>query len=172
MKQMYVTPNDVQFSNITITDLKKGLVEITIKTKKPSGKRWLNKRIINCTMSPDLREWFFSFSNAIVKDIHGNTYSDPSNKMTGFQKYLVRKDITFKRGILKELSFQSNNLSEDYYENPFKVIQYDDGHNSLTLVNQRPRKLIDGKYITPDKKFYSRQSYRRLVLQSEMLTKA
>lgn len=169
MKQMFTTSNDVQFSNITITDLKKGTVEVTIKTKKPSGKRWLKKRVVTCTISPDLREWLFQYGTAIAKDHLGNIYSDPDNKMTGFQKYLVRKNIPFKRGILKELVFESNNLSEDYYENPFKVIQYDDGHNSLTLVNQRPRKLINGKYVIPEKRFYAKASYRRWVLQSEML---
>ena len=60
--------------------------------------------------------------------------------------------------------FESNNLSEVYAENPFKLLRYDDGAYSITLVHIKSKvKNEQGKWEYQKYKYYSKHCFRRLV---------
>lgn len=165
MEAKFQIPNvDVKYSNIII-DHKTKKATIEVRTRKAGGKRWSKANIIECYVTQATLDWFLNKFN----DKDGNT-------TTAFKLYLKKRGITFKPGILRTLSFESYNMSEDYAENPFKLVLYNNSDiHTLTLVNKRPRELnADGKYVVKTyinhegqtrESFYSKKAFRRLVIQ-------
>jgi len=146
-----IPTSDVKYSNITITSIENRTATITVQTRKANSKtgRWSKPKTIDVRLSNEISKWLFERHH---------------DGKTGFQKFLDKKEIPFKRGILQQLDFISNNLSEDYYENPFKIIEYPN-YTQLTLTHRRPMiKNAQGKYVYPEKPFYKRESYRRYVI--------
>lgn len=152
MATMQIPMVEVKYSDITITSLKNRTATITVQHRKLGSKsRFSNKKTINVKLSKDMVSWLWR------KDREGKT---------GFQKYLIKNEVKFKPGILKKMVFQSSNLSEDYNENPFKIIEYADGSVQLTLTCYRPKIKVNGSYVEPNHKYYKRESYRRYVIQN------
>lgn len=152
--RMQIPTVDVKYSAINITSLKNKTATIFVQTRKANSKtgRWSKGRLVEVKLSKELVKWL---------------WQRHSNGQTGFQKFLAKKEIPFYTGILKDLVFISNNLSEDYYENPFKIIEYKDGSTQLTLTHLRPQKYNSQtkKFEQPYKAFYRKESYRRYAIE-------
>ena len=148
----YIPTEEVQYSNIVV-NLKKRTITLDVRTRKIGGKRWRKDQSITAKMTYELYGWLTN------RRINLN-----NNKVTGFQKYLDTRGIDFVPGILNKMVFESNNLSEVYAENPFKLLCYDDGAYSITLVHIKSKvKNEQGKWECQKYKYYSKHCFRRLV---------
>lgn len=148
----YIPTEEVQYSNIVV-NLKKRTITLDVRTRKIGGKRWRKAQSITAKMTYELYGWLTN------RRINLN-----NNKVTGFQKYLDTRGIDFVPGILNKMVFESNNLSEVYAENPFKLLCYDDGAYSITLVHIKSKvKNEQGKWEYQQYKYYSKHCFRRLV---------
>ena len=148
----YIPTEEVQYSNIVV-NLKKRTITLDVRTRKIGGKRWRKAQSITAKMTYELYGWLTN------RRINLN-----NNKVTGFQKYLDTRGIEFVPGILNKMVFESNNLSEVYAENPFKLLCYDDGAYSITLVHIKSKvKNEQGKWECQKYKYYSKHCFRRLV---------
>ena len=148
----YIPTEEVQYSNIVV-NLKKRTITLDVRTRKINGKRWSKPQSITAKMTYELYGWLTN------RRINLN-----NNKVTGFQKYLDTRGIEFVPGILNKMVFESNNLSEVYAENPFKLLCYDDGAYSITLVHIKSKvKNEQGKWECQKYKYYSKHCFRRLV---------
>ena len=154
-----VPTEEIRYSNINVS-VKSNSVSIDIQRRKVGGKRWKKKYTINAKMSYELRSWLLDKK---VKLSNGN-------KATGFQKYLEKQGIEFHPGILKDMSFECHNLSEEYAENPFKILLYPDGSSCITLVHiKRKIKNQNGEWVDQARKYYSKFCFRRLVILENIL---
>ena len=148
----YIPTEEVQYSNFVV-NLKKRTITLDVRTRKINGKRWRKPQSITAKMTYELYGWLTN------RRINLN-----NNKVTGFQKYLDTRGIDFVPGILNKMVFESNNLSEVYAENPFKLLCYDDGAYSITLVHIKSKvKNEQGKWEYQQYKYYSKHCFRRLV---------
>jgi hypothetical protein len=165
MNTSFKLPNvDVKYSNIIINH-KNRTATIDVQTRKHGNKRWSKVTTIEAVVTKALLDW------AMLK-----FKSYDGSETTAFKLYLKKRGIEFYPGILRTLTFESYNLSEDYQENPFKLVYYNNGKHTLTLVNVRPLiKDSKGNYHKPvyqnkegeiKMSYYSKNSFRRLVIQS------
>ncbi len=153
-----VKTQEVKYSNIRVC-LKTRTVTLDVCTRKVGGKRWLkaNSFEITAKLSQTLYQWLATYS------VNHN-----GAKITPFQKYLINRNIQFRPGILKTMEFVSHNLSEDYKENPFKLLLFDDGSSQLTLVHLKNKIKNDkGIWVDQQKKYYSKHCFRRLVILTQ-----
>lgn len=153
------------------------------------GKRKVIYEPVTGTITPELKDWLTKVFPEKVSVINGNIKEirETGVNTTGFEIFLKRIEKEFSPGILKSLSFHSANDSEDYYENPFKLIRLND-KSILTLVNVAPKqkemkfnpetgktdihysqryfKVGDDQYR---KSYVPKKNYCRLVVQQDKL---
>ena len=147
-----IPTEEVQYSNLSVS-LKNKTITLDVRTRKLNGKRWRKPQTITAKMTYELYGWLTD------KRINLN-----NQKVTGFQKYLDNRGIEFTPGILSQMVFESDNLSEIYSENPFKLLCYDDGAYSITLVHIKSKvKNPQGQWVHQQYKYYSKHCFRRLV---------
>ena len=153
----FVPTQDVQYSNISVS-IKEFTVTLDVRTRKQGNKRWSKANRITAKLSYHLYNWL------IHKRVLLNSQDKNSQKITGFQKYLVKQGIEFHPGILSTMKFESSNLSEVYAENPFKLIAYEDGAYSITLVHLKNKvKETNGNWTNQKNRYYSKACFRRLI---------
>ena len=183
----YATPEvKVQLSNIVI-DPKKRTATFTLGTKA-KGKRKFDLEQVEANINHRLYNYFTQLREEKIKVVADNEkgfeYVGTGVKSTSFQRFLAKKGIEFKSGILKSLVFECDNKSPEYLDNPFRVVMYDNGKVALTLVNLPSKSvretvdvntgeiksfystkvgtLADGKQVQA---FIRPEKYRRLVIQ-------
>lgn len=142
VKTMNRPSGKVRMSNIVI-DVKSCSFSMTIGTKQGRQKLF-REETISGKINLEVKRWLTEMTPVKTQTPADNevgyVWTDTGNKLTGFQKFLSKCNIEFKPGILSTLAFESENNSEQYAENPFKIIRYADGNCSLTLVNISPKK--------------------------------
>lgn len=111
------------------------------------GKRKAILQDVQGNITPELREWLCVSHPDKIKVIENDITSwvPTGTSSTGFQRFLARTGREFKPGILKELVFTSQNNSDSYEENPFKLILLED-KAILSLVNvssKRKEEFVD-----------------------------
>lgn len=136
ISKRFENPNvDVKFSQIkvNITDYTFQLV-LGTKTKR---QRIYREETVQGAISKELRKWLCEMfdERETIETEEGTVSVKTGKRTTGFQNFLNKQGIEFKPGVLKEMVFQSDNKSDNYSENPFKMIRYINGKNTLTLVN-------------------------------------
>ena len=145
VKKMNRPEGKIKMSNILI-DIKNCTFSMTIGIKQGRQKLY-REETISGKLNLEVKKWLTQMTPVKIQvpanNEQGYQWIDSGNKMTGFQKFLNKKGIEFKPGILNELSFESNNNSENYADNPFKIIRYANGNVSLTLVNIAPVKVVE-----------------------------
>ena len=153
----------------------------------PKGKRKVNYAPVAGTITPELKDWLTKVFAEKVTVMNGDKKEmrETGKNTTGFEIFLSRIETEFKPGILSTLAFHSDNDSEDYYANPFKLIVLND-KAILTLVNVAPKqkemkfnpetgrtdihysqryfKVGDDQYR---KSYVPKKNYCRLVLQQD-----
>ena len=149
MKTLVKTMNrpnaKVRMSNIVI-DIKTCKFSMTLGVKQGRQKLF-REETISGKLNLEVKKWLTQMTPVKVQvpadNELGYEWIDSGNKLTGFQKFLNKQSIEFKPGILSTMVFESDNNSENYAENPFKIIRYADGNVSLTLVNIAPVRVIE-----------------------------
>lgn len=154
----------------------------------PKGKRKVVLNTVSGTITPELKEWLAKVfaEKVVVMENDQRTTRETGRNITGFQLFLDRISEVFTPGILSTLTFKSENNSEDYYSNPFKLVMLND-KNVLTLVNVAPKAKsmkfnpTTGKtdiYYTQRyfkvgehyrKSYVPKKHYTRLILQQDKL---
>ena len=138
---------EVRYRNIKV-NVKDNTVSLEVSTRKVGGKKWLSKNTttVNAKLDFRVKAWLMKFH---------------ADGKTSFQKFLEKKEIEFKPGVLSQLEFTSHNLSESFYDNPFRLVQFDDGGYQLCLTHMRNKPEVhEGKTY----KYYSNKCFRRLVI--------
>lgn len=183
----YATPEvQVQLSNIVVNP-KTRKATFTLGTKE-KGKRKFSTEQVEASITSELYNYLTLLRDEKIKIVADNEqgfeYVKTGVKSTSFQRFLAKKGIEFKSGLLKELVFTSDNTSDQYLDNPFRVVLYDNGSAVMTLVNLPSKSsketvdvntgeiktnwsnkigtMADGKKV---KAFIRPQKYRRLVIQ-------
>lgn len=154
------------------------------------GKRKAIIQDVSGNITPELKEWLSVAHVDKVKslDEQGNEIWLPTEtSSTGFQRFLAKNNKQFVPGILKTLVFTSDNNSEDYHQNPFKLVLLKD-KAILSLVNVASKKREE--FIDPEtgektvtykqkyfknnedqyrKSFVSKKYFLRLIIQKDKL---
>jgi hypothetical protein len=154
----------------------------------PKGKRKIvYEPTVQGTITPELKLWLTKvFAETANVVIDGKTVKrETGRNLTGFQLFLERTGKTFEPNILASMTFHSNNFSEDYYENPFKLVMLND-KSVLTLINVAPKQKtmkfnpatgktdvhytqryfqINGEWR---KSYVPKKNYCRLILQQDV----
>ena len=131
----FVRPQgQIFFGDINI-DAKKCTFSLAYAILAPR-KRKLEYKNVSGTITPELKQWLTYVFDKKVKVMENDqpVYKMTGEKSTGFQIFLERKSLEFQPGILSTMTFKSDNFSEDYYQNPFKLVILND-KAILTLVN-------------------------------------
>jgi hypothetical protein len=184
----YNTPEAVvRISNISLNP-KDRKATLVLATKEKGKRKFIEEEII-VSLTAEVYHWFTQLKDDVVKEVADNpqgfVYTKTGTKSTTFQRYLKKLDMEFVPGILQTMSFESDNKSESYADNPFRIIRYTNGSNSITLVNvpskktvekvdlstgevkpsyyQKYGKLNNGQSV---KAFIMPKMYRRLVVQT------
>jgi hypothetical protein len=184
----YNTPEAVvKISNISLNP-KDRKATLVLATKEKGKRKFIEEEII-VSLTAEVYHWFTQLKDDVVKEVADNpqgfVYTKTGTKSTTFQRYLKRLGIEFAPGVLQTMSFESDNKSESYADNPFRIIRYTNGSNSITLVNvpskktvekvdlstgevkssyyQKYGKLNNGQNV---KAFIMPKMYRRLVIQT------
>lgn len=183
----FVTPDvQVKLSNILVNP-KERKATITLGTKA-KGKRKFTEQQVEATITSELYNWLTRLTDNKVKVAADNEagfeFIPTGERSTGFQKFLAKKGLEFKTGILQSLEFVSHNTSTEYQDNPFRIVMFDD-RAVITLVNipsKSRKEVVDintgeiktfytqkyGKFAdgTTTKAFINKDKYRRLVVQT------
>lgn len=184
----FVTPEvQVRLSNISVNP-KERKATITLGTKE-KGKKKFTDEVVVATITSELYNYLTLLRKDKIQVVADNEkgfqWIDTGTSSTSFQRFLAKKGIEYKSGILSTLVFEGNNNSTDYIENPFRLVRYANGTAVLTLVNipSKSKKetvdvstgeiktfysnkigtLADGSRV---KAFIRPEKYRRLVIQS------
>lgn len=139
------TPNvQVRMSNIEI-DVKKFTFKLTLGTKTSRQKNF-REEVVTGKTTVELIEWLTLKVKERIKIVADNEqgfeWVESGNLLTGFQMFLKKRNLEFVPGILKSSTFTSDNKSEEFGDNPFKLIQYMSGHRTLTLVNIGSKSVV------------------------------
>ena len=183
----FVTPEvQVRLSNIVVNP-KERKVSLTLSTKE-KGKRKFTDEQVEATITSELYNWLTLLKDdslrVIANNERGYDFIKTGTRSTSFQRFLAKTNREFKAGILQTMVFECDNNSQSYPDNPFRLIRYANGSNTLTLVNLPSKKvkeivdistgevksifsdkigtLADGKKV---KAFVRPEKYRRLVIQ-------
>ena len=184
----FVTPEvQVRLSNIVVNPSeRKATFTLSIKEK---GKKKFTEEVVTATITSELYNYLTLLRKdkiqVVVNNERGFDWIDAGTSSTSFQRFLIKKGIEYKSGILSTLVFEGANTSTDYMENPFRLVRYANGNSVLTLVNlpSKSKKetvdvstgeiktfysnkigtLADGKIV---KAFIRPERYRRLVIQT------
>ena len=184
----FVTPEvQVRLSNISVNP-KERKATITLGTKE-KGKKKFTDEVVVVTITSELYNYLTLLRKDKIQVVADNEkgfqWIDTGTSSTSFQRFLAKKGIEYKSGILSTLVFEGDNNSTDYIENPFRLVRYANGTAVLTLVNipSKSKKesvdvstgeiktfysnkigtLADGSRV---KAFIRPEKYRRLVIQS------
>ena len=165
VKQFVAPESVVRFSNIKV-DVKNWTFEVTLGTKTKKQKLF-REEVVTGKVSRELYKWLTEAFKERIKvedqSEQGYYYAETGNLLTGFKSYLAKKNIEFKPGILNQLVFESDNKSDSYADNPFKLIKYADGKASLTLVNVGVKKaIIEEDPNTGESKSYWKQTFVKM----------
>ncbi len=176
----------VSFTNIVV-DIAKCTFELNV-SHQFKGKNKIHTQNVSGTITPELRDWLSTVKPEKVRTVGKDgvvSFPETGVSSTGFQKFLKRTDREFVPGILSSTIFTSENNSEDYYQNPFKLIMLNE-RNILTLVNIATKKRTEtsdpmtGKKTVHytqrffkngndevQKSFTTKKNYFRLILQQD-----
>jgi hypothetical protein len=184
----FVTPEvKVKLSNININPSERKVM-LTLGTKE-KGKKKFNDEVVEATITSELYNYLTLLRKdkiqVVADNERGFDWKDTGTSSTSFQRFLAKKGIEYKSGILPTLVFEGENTSTDYIENPFRLVRYANGNAVLTLVNlpSKSKKetvdvstgevksfysnkigtLADGTKV---KAFVRPEKYRRLVIQT------
>lgn len=176
----------VRFSNMEIDALRKKFTML-VETKSAKQRKFVGK-IVSGNITAELADYFSLLKDEKVKvpadNEQGYEFIPTGKKLTNFQKYLKKAGIEYYPNILKDLSFEAYNTSEDYKSNPFRLVVYAGGNSTLTLVNISSKVKISHVDTTTGEvsdKYYHRlftdsngntrrsfvipKNYRRLMVQ-------
>lgn len=171
--QKFVTEGKVSMKNLVINP-KNGSFTIDFAFIEGRQKKF-NFQTISGNITPELYEWFTKVFVDRVEE--GSAVA--GEETTAFKKYLKRKDIEYKPGILKELSWECSNKSDQFDDCPFRLTispKYDSA--TLNLV-YKYAKVVKDKRFDPNtgktvkifgyKKFANmkREYFRRLEIFTE-----
>lgn len=184
----FVTPEvQVRLSNIVVNP-KERKATFTLATKE-KGKKKFTEEVVTATITSELYNYLTLLRKdkiqVVANNERGFKWIDAGTSSTSFQRFLTKKGIEYKSGVLSTLIFESANTSTDYIENPFRLVRYANGTAVLTLVNlpSKSKKetvdvstgeikafysnkigtLADGTRV---KAFIRPEKYRRLVVQT------
>lgn len=187
IKNFQIPVGIVNVSNVLI-NIKKCTFSLTLAFKPKGTRKKPQLETIEGTITPELLQWLTRMHEEKVKVIiDEKEVLKPTGKyLTGFQKFLIKKEIEFKPGILNEMTFTCDNKEEDYYLNPFKIIKTND-KNILSLITVPAKERVfsfdheSGKErVTYKRKTYvdengntqfqrmSKKSYVRLIVQEDI----
>lgn len=180
--EIYEKPEGiVMFKNICL-DIAKNKFSLTLGFKA-KGKRSFTFEQVEGKFGAEFKEYFTKMIPEMVR-VGENEFKPTGNYHTPFEKYLIKRGIEFKPGILTEMEFVADNASESYADCPFKLVKYF-GWNSLTLVNSGTKKkvmvkdpmtgAVSEKYFTRTfeydgkvrKEYFAPKYYRRLLIQTK-----
>ena len=174
----------VSMSNISI-DIKNKQFSLSLGFI-PNKKRKAIVQQITGGVSHELMDWLTKAYEVeeLVESPDGPIKVKTGEIKTPFQRYLQKRGIEFKPGILNTMTFTGKNDSESYEEFPLKVVMYIKSP-MLTLVNVAPKKKtstvnINTGEITESwknnyfvgtqgnlmKSFFTPKNYRRYVIQN------
>lgn len=176
----------IRISNLEIDVINKK-AKFTLGIKEPK-KRKFDERNVEAIVELEVIKWFTKTRPETIKVVADNEQGFIEQKtgrsITNFERYLKHRGIEFTPNVLKSLVFESDNHSDDYYPNPFKVIETTKGF-ILTNVQIKPKlktEYVDPgtgevtrKYKNPTYKdasgktrisTFSKAFYRRYALQS------
>lgn len=184
----FVTPEvQVRLSNIVVNP-KERKATFTLATKE-KGKKKFTEEVVTATITSELYNYLTLLRKdklqVVADNERGFNWIDAGTSSTSFQRFLTKKGIEYKSGVLSTLVFEGANTSTDYIENPFRLVRYANGTAVLTLVNlpSKSKKetvdvstgevkafysnkigtLADGTRV---KAFIIPEKYRRLVIQT------
>lgn len=164
--KLFVNPTvKVRVSNIKV-DVKNYKFELLLETKTNRQKIWRQENISG-SISKALRDWLLIATDEKIKVVadneRGYDFVPSGRKLTGFQKFLTKKGIEFTPGILSTLTFESDNNSDNYFDNPFKIMTFLDQEPKLTLVNVAPKKVIvESDPQTGKSSYYSKEQFIKM----------
>ena len=143
--KLFVNPDvRVRITNLLV-NVKDFTFQLTLGTKTKKQRNF-REEVVTGKISVDLHDWLtqtFKERIKVADDSEiGYKYMETGKLLTGFKAFLAKQGIEFQPGILKDMIFESDNKSESYQENPFKIIRYLDGHVTLTLVNIGTKKVV------------------------------
>lgn len=139
----------IRISNLEI-DVQNRKASFTLGIKE-LGKRKFIEREVTAIVELQVIKWFTVAKPETIKvaadNEQGFILQKTGRTVTNFEKYLKHREIEFKPNILKSLVFEDKNDSEDYYSNPFKVIETPKG---FVLTNVQIKPKIKTEYVNPN----------------------
>lgn len=139
----------IRISNLEI-DVEKRKAFFTLGIKE-HGKRKFIERQVEAIVELSVIKWFTKTRPEIIKVVADNEQGFIEQKtgrnITNFERYLSHRNIEFAPNILKSLVFEDQNDSQDYYANPFKIIETPKG---LILTNVQMKPKIKTEYVDPN----------------------
>ena len=139
----------IRISNLEI-DVQNRKAFFTLGVKE-HGKRKFTERDVTAIVELQVIKWFTVAKPEIIKvaadNEQGFIMQKTGRSLTNFEKYLNHRGIEFTPNILKSLVFEDNNDSEDYYNNPFKVIETPKG---FVLTNVQIKPKVKTEYVNPN----------------------
>lgn len=154
----------VRITNLSVDAYNKKF-SLTLSTKEKGKRKW-NTEDIAGTITKEVAEYFSLLKDEKIKVVADNevgyVYQTTGRKLTNFQRYLIKRGIQETPGILSAMKFEADNYSEEYPQNPFRIVRYQDGRNTLTLINVSS--MVRKAYLDPNSnETTSRYSYRTFV---------
>lgn len=135
----------VKFSNIQLFPNMLFTLDLQIKEE---GKRNFSKVIpVTGRYTYPVLNWFNDLHKVNVKIVDntkpdGFRWETTGESRTKFQSYLVRHNLPTSTQ-LKDLAFQSHGHSENFDENPFRLVLYKNRPATLTMVHVAPKKRFE-----------------------------
>lgn len=163
----FVTPEGkVRISNLVVDSYSKHFTaSIGFKAK---GKRTYKFKDISGTVTTELAEWLSKLTPEKVKiaadNEQGFQFVPTGRRLTFFQKYLIKRGIP-EDTLLPSLVFESDNTSQSYAENPFRLVSYASGKFTLTLVNASSKKIVS--HLDTSTGQITNKYYQRLFTDKE-----
>ena len=182
----FATPESiVRISNLKV-NIKDFTFQLTLGTKAKKQRNF-REEVITGKITVELNDWLsktFKERIKVAEDSEqGYKYQETGNLTTGFKTFLSKIGKEFKPGILSEMVFESDNKSESYQDNPFKIIKYANGHCTFTLVNIGTKRVVTtedpmtgevtqhwkqkfvklGERVVPE--FFNKKNYIRLKVE-------
>lgn len=156
---------NIKMSNIVINP-EKFTFSLTLGTKTKKQRNY-HEEVVTGKISKELHDWLMKRFDERVQvkadNEQGYQWIKTGKKLTGFQAFLSKNNLEYKPGLLNKLVFESDNNSEEYAQNPFKIIQYLDGHATLTLVNVGVKKVVtEENPITGEVTQFFKQNFVKL----------
>lgn len=160
--QKFITDGNVSFKNLIVDSKTK---DFSIDFAFIEGRqRKFDFQTVTGKLTPELYDWF---TRSFIKSSKDGISS--SETTTQFKEYLKRKGLEFKPGILKELTWECKNRSQDSDECPFRLT-ISPMYNTATLnVVFKYAKVVKDVRVDPntgeEKKTYGYKKYANMKRQ-------